>query len=168
MFCRTRKGPIDRELASDPADRRILQPSTRLTGITRLLREPRQVVGFPRRIGPHGKRLRPSASISKKLNKPAQLKEIKEKEEKEAIEEKEESRSLSNRNSAEPLSRTGSVTHLDHPRHVHMPDEPSSSRSAIAGLLIVIASIGGLVLLGWLSVVLLDLKHLNTSGFTLP
>lgn len=36
------------------------------------------------------------------------------------------------------------------------------------GLLAVIGSLGGLALLVWITVVMLDLKHLNTSGFTLP
>jgi hypothetical protein len=38
----------------------------------------------------------------------------------------------------------------------------------IVGLLAVIGSLGGLALLVWITVVMLDLKHLNTSGFTLP
>jgi hypothetical protein len=38
----------------------------------------------------------------------------------------------------------------------------------LAGLLVVVGSLGGLALLVWLTVVMLDLKHLNTSGFTLP
>ena len=37
-----------------------------------------------------------------------------------------------------------------------------------AGPLIALAGLGGLAFLGWLSIVMLDLKHLNTSGFTLP
>ena len=37
-----------------------------------------------------------------------------------------------------------------------------------AGPLIALAGLGGLAVLGWLSIVMLDLKHLNTSGFTLP
>jgi hypothetical protein len=49
-----------------------------------------------------------------------------------------------------------------------MPDERSPSRSVLAGLLVVIGSIGGLALLAWVTWVMLDLKHLNTSGFTLP
>jgi hypothetical protein len=36
------------------------------------------------------------------------------------------------------------------------------------GLLTVLGSIGGLALVVWLTVVMLDLKHINTSGFTLP
>ena len=39
--------------------------------------------------------------------------------------------------------------------------------AAITRLLVLLAGIGGLVLLGWFTVVLLDLKHLQ-SGFTLP
>jgi hypothetical protein len=46
---------------------------------------------------------------------------------------------------------------------------PSGSfRSVLTGLVVVIGAIGGLALLVWFLVVLLDLKHLNTSGFTLP
>ena len=52
--------------------------------------------------------------------------------------------------------------------HVPVPNDSSSSRSVIVGLLVVIGSIGGMALLVWFTVVLLDLKHLNTSGFTLP
>ncbi|MCT0224415.1 hypothetical protein [Synechococcus sp. CS-1328] len=49
-----------------------------------------------------------------------------------------------------------------------VPNDSKSFKSVIAGLLVVIGSLGGLALLVWLTVVLLDLKHLNTSGFTLP
>jgi hypothetical protein len=49
-----------------------------------------------------------------------------------------------------------------------MANDSGSTKSAIVGLLAVLASIGGLALLVWCTVVLLDLKHLNTSGFTLP
>lgn len=49
-----------------------------------------------------------------------------------------------------------------------MPNDSGSSQSVLASLLVVLAVIGGLALLGWFTVVLLDLKHLNTSGFTLP
>jgi hypothetical protein len=38
----------------------------------------------------------------------------------------------------------------------------------VIGLLTVIGSIGALAMLVWVTVVMLDLKHLNTSGFTLP
>lgn len=50
----------------------------------------------------------------------------------------------------------------------HVTDGKGSSRSALSGLLLVLGSIGGLALLGWLTLVMLDLKHLNTGGFTLP
>lgn len=49
-----------------------------------------------------------------------------------------------------------------------MADGKGSSRSALSGLLVVLGSIAGLALLVWLTLVMLDLKHLNTSGFTLP
>lgn len=44
----------------------------------------------------------------------------------------------------------------------------ATSQSALSGLLLVLGSIGGLALLAWVTLVMLDLKHLNTSGFTLP
>ena len=47
-------------------------------------------------------------------------------------------------------------------------NDSGSSRSVFVGLLAVIGSLGGLALLVWITVVMLDLKHLNTSGFTLP
>ena len=43
-----------------------------------------------------------------------------------------------------------------------------SSRSALGTLLLGFGAVGGLALLVWLTLVMLDLKHLNTSGFTLP
>jgi len=46
--------------------------------------------------------------------------------------------------------------------------ESGSSKSVLLGLLAVVGSMAGLALLGWFTVVLLDLKHINTSGFTLP
>jgi len=49
-----------------------------------------------------------------------------------------------------------------------MPNPTGSFKAAMARLLVVIGAIGSLALLGWFMVVLLDLKHLNTSGFTLP
>ena len=49
-----------------------------------------------------------------------------------------------------------------------MADGKGSSGSALSGLLLVLGPLGGLALLGWLTVVMLDLKHLNTGGFTLP
>jgi hypothetical protein len=51
---------------------------------------------------------------------------------------------------------------------VPVPNDSGSSRSVIVGLVAVIGSLGGLALLVWITVVMLDLKHLNTSGFTLP
>ena len=49
-----------------------------------------------------------------------------------------------------------------------MVKESGSSKSVLLGLLAVVGSMAGLALLGWFTVVLLDLKHINTSGFTLP
>ena len=49
-----------------------------------------------------------------------------------------------------------------------VPNDSGSSRSMVVCLLAVIGSLGGLALLVWVTVVMLDLKHLNTSGFTLP
>ena len=46
--------------------------------------------------------------------------------------------------------------------------DKGSAKSIFSGLLLVLGAIGGLVLTGWFLIVLLDLKHLNTSGFTLP
>jgi len=40
--------------------------------------------------------------------------------------------------------------------------------SAISSALILLAGAGGLALVAWVTIVMLDLKHLNTSGFTLP
>jgi hypothetical protein len=47
-------------------------------------------------------------------------------------------------------------------------NDKGSSKSVLSGLLIVLAGIGSLALTIWFLIVLLDLKHLNTSGFTLP
>ncbi|MBD2719484.1 MULTISPECIES: hypothetical protein [unclassified Synechococcus] len=49
-----------------------------------------------------------------------------------------------------------------------MPNASDTPRSVIIGLLMVIGSLVGLAVLVWVTVVMLDLKHLNTSGFTLP
>jgi hypothetical protein len=43
-----------------------------------------------------------------------------------------------------------------------------SARPLLVTLLVALGVVGGLALLGWLGIVMLDLKHLNTSGFTLP
>jgi hypothetical protein len=51
---------------------------------------------------------------------------------------------------------------------VPVANDSGSSKSVLLGLLTVLGSIGGLALLAWLTVVMLDLKHINTSGFTLP
>jgi len=40
--------------------------------------------------------------------------------------------------------------------------------SVISSALILLAAAGGLALVVWVTIVMLDLKHLNTSGFTLP
>ena len=49
-----------------------------------------------------------------------------------------------------------------------MTNNNGVGRSVLTGVLVVLAVLGGLALLGWLTIVMLDLKHLNTSGFTLP
>ncbi len=49
-----------------------------------------------------------------------------------------------------------------------MADGKKSSQSGLSGLLLGFGAVGGLALLVWLTLVMLDLKHLNTSGFTLP
>ena len=51
---------------------------------------------------------------------------------------------------------------------VPVANDSGSPKTVILGLLALLGSIGGLALLAWLTVVLLDLKHINTSGFTLP
>jgi hypothetical protein len=60
------------------------------------------------------------------------------------------------------------MTYFIHRQRVLVTNDNGASRSALAGVLIVLAVLGGLALLGWVTVVMLDLKHLNTSGFTLP
>ena len=64
-----------------------------------------------------------------------------------------------------PTCRRGRITYL---QGTSVANDNGSPRSALAALLVALGAIGGLALLGWLTVVLLDLKHLNTSGFTLP
>jgi hypothetical protein len=63
-------------------------------------------------------------------------------------------------------SRAGAK--IKDPQLLPVADGKGSSGSALSGLLLVLGSLGGLALLGWLTVVMLDLKHLNTGGFTLP
>jgi hypothetical protein len=53
-------------------------------------------------------------------------------------------------------------------RPISVPNASDTPRSVIIGLLMVIGSLVGLAVLVWVAVVMLDLKHLNTSGFTLP
>jgi hypothetical protein len=60
------------------------------------------------------------------------------------------------------------MAYFIHQQRVPVTNDNGASRSALAGVLTVLALLGGLALLGWLTVVMLDLKHLNTSGFTLP
>jgi hypothetical protein len=43
-----------------------------------------------------------------------------------------------------------------------------SARPVLVSVLVALGVVGGLALLGWLGIVMLDLKHLNTTGFTLP
>ena len=49
-----------------------------------------------------------------------------------------------------------------------MANNTGAARPVALTLLVVLGVVGGLALLGWLGIVMLDLKHLNTGGFTLP
>ena len=49
-----------------------------------------------------------------------------------------------------------------------MANNNGSARPALITALVALGVVGGLALLAWLGIVMLDLKHLNTSGFTLP
>ena len=49
-----------------------------------------------------------------------------------------------------------------------VPNNQNPLSSAISSALILLAGVGGLALVVWVTIVMLDLKHLNTSGFTLP
>jgi len=49
-----------------------------------------------------------------------------------------------------------------------MTNNKNSASSAISSALILLAGAGGLALVVWVTIVMLDLKHLNTGGFTLP
>ncbi len=60
------------------------------------------------------------------------------------------------------VSGSGSLA----PRRV--ANNNGSPRPVVISVLVALGVVGGLALLGWLGIVMLDLKHLNTSGFTLP
>jgi hypothetical protein len=49
-----------------------------------------------------------------------------------------------------------------------MTNKQNPLSSALSSALILLAGAGGLALVVWVTLVMLDLKHLNTSGFTLP
>jgi len=49
-----------------------------------------------------------------------------------------------------------------------VPNNQNPLSSAISNALVLLAGAGGLALVVWVTIVMLDLKHLNTSGFTLP
>lgn len=51
---------------------------------------------------------------------------------------------------------------------IDMANNQNPLSSAISSALILLAAAGGLALVVWVTIVMLDLKHLNTSGFTLP
>lgn len=52
--------------------------------------------------------------------------------------------------------------------HGRVANNNGSARPLLVTLLVALGVVGGLALLGWLGIVMLDLKHLNTGGFTLP
>jgi len=52
--------------------------------------------------------------------------------------------------------------------HGRVANNNSSTRPVLVTLLVALGVVGGLALLAWLGIVMLDLKHLNTGGFTLP
>ena len=60
------------------------------------------------------------------------------------------------------MARSSSLT------HGRVANNNGSVRPLLVTLLVALGVVGGLALLGWLGIVMLDLKHLNTSGFTLP
>jgi len=47
-------------------------------------------------------------------------------------------------------------------------NKQSPLSSALSSALTLLAAAGALALVAWVTIVMLDLKHLNTSGFTLP
>ena len=52
--------------------------------------------------------------------------------------------------------------------HGRVANNNGSARPLLVTLLVALGVVGGLALVGWLGIVMLDLKHLNTGGFTLP
>ena len=60
------------------------------------------------------------------------------------------------------MARSSSLT------HGRVANNNGSARPLLLTLLVALGVVGGLALLGWLGIVMLDLKHLNTTGFTLP
>lgn len=60
------------------------------------------------------------------------------------------------------MARSSSLTHGS------VANNNGSARPLLVTLLVALGVVGGLALLGWLGIVMLDLKHLNTGGFTLP
>ena len=52
--------------------------------------------------------------------------------------------------------------------HGRVANNNSSARPVLVTLLVALGVVGGLALLAWLGIVMLDLKHLNTDGITLP
>ena len=52
--------------------------------------------------------------------------------------------------------------------HGRVANNNSAARPVLVTLLVALGVVGGLALLAWLGIVMLDLKHLNTGGFTLP
>ena len=60
------------------------------------------------------------------------------------------------------VARSSSLT------HGRVANNNGSARPVLVSVLVALGVVGGLALLGWLGIVMLDLKHLNTTGFTLP
>ncbi|SBO42888.1 hypothetical protein [Cyanobium sp. NIES-981] len=49
-----------------------------------------------------------------------------------------------------------------------MTNNSDSRKTRLVSVLVALGSLAGLAVVVWSTVVMLDLKHLNTSGFTLP
>ncbi|EDY37576.1 hypothetical protein CPCC7001_455 [Cyanobium sp. PCC 7001] len=49
-----------------------------------------------------------------------------------------------------------------------MTNNSDALKAGLIRVLVVLGSLAGLAVVVWSTVVMLDLKHLNTSGFTLP